>query len=193
MKHFFDIGANIGQTFDDHLLKGRGCDGWTIWCFEPSPRHLSELRIKCDQMAETDHDWKINLCPFAIGGVFIWRRLFEKNDPKGDSFHSELFLQGNHVPNRETSVSVICTVMDIGYFVEFNIMGEDTVVIKIDAEGSEFEILERILEYPTIHPKIEKVMVEWHGIGTKEGKDEHHRSIQERLKAAGILEEGWPW
>ena len=41
--HFFDVGANVGQTFDDYLTKQPRFDGCHVWCFEPSPRHFVAL------------------------------------------------------------------------------------------------------------------------------------------------------
>src|SRR4051812_11169861 len=106
MQHFFDIGANTGQTFDDYLLKGDGFDGATIWCFEPSPRHTSALRTRCDFLLTTGHNWRINVCPFGLLDYTGWKRLFEKQDPRGDSFFSELYLCGHYVPNQETSIGL---------------------------------------------------------------------------------------
>lgn len=195
MRHFFDIGANIGQTFDDYLLKGDGFDGATIWCFEPSPRHLSQLRERLYDFAiDQNHKWKINLCPFGLGERNTWRPIHEKEDPRGDSFYADLYLGEKHIVDRsDARIGVICPVVDVVDFISGNIIYPDTVAIKIDAEGSEFAILERILGAPDIHRNIEKVIVEWHGIGGEWVKEEDKKSIQQKLRNAGIIEEGWPY
>lgn len=195
MKHFFDVGANIGQTFDDFLLRGDGFDGATIWCFEPSPRHLSQLRTRLSALAaDTVHNWFIHLCPFGLsdGGGLL--RLHEKIDPRGDSFHENLFLQGYSVPNMESDgVEVICDTRDAGMMVETCIHADDLVTIKIDTEGSEFGIIRSILNRPAIWKRIECLMVEWHGIDSPNGKEEEQIKLQEDLQAAQIRLEGWQY
>jgi len=191
MIHFFDIGANIGQTFDDYLLQTAAFDGGTIWCFEPSPRHISALREKCEQMATAGHHWRINICPFGLSDRTGWQRVFEKNDPRGDSFFSELYLNQHYIDNRETSVSSIGMVHNIGYFILSNILPPDRLTIKIDAEGSEFPILECLLLFPDIWPTIDCLLVEWHSTEGANDRDNQRGTLVSRIGEAGIKLDGW--
>ena len=82
MKHFFDIGGNNGQTFDYLATLDKSYRDHTFWVFEPSPRHFHSLLEKCKSMAG---EYKINVCPFGIGGKSGVRTFFEKDDLMGDS------------------------------------------------------------------------------------------------------------
>ena len=62
--HFFDIGANIGQTFDDFLTKTTAFDGWDVWCFEPSPR-VSEIYVEFHSIKEGGNQLEMQNLSFA--------------------------------------------------------------------------------------------------------------------------------
>jgi len=193
VRHFFDIGANAGQTFDDYLCKGGGFDGATIWCFEPSPRHLGALHEKCELMSRTDHNWRINICSFGLLDRTGWTRVFEKRDPRGDSIFPELYLGNQYIENRETSLGTFCQTHDIVDFIMSNVVTPDTVTIKIDTEGSEFKIVKRILGASEVWPLIEKLMVEWHGVGAVNGQHDEAVELEKRAKECGVSMEGWPY
>ena len=74
-KHFFDVGGNIGQTFDWLATLSNDYSDHIIWIFEPSPRHYARLIAKCKEMS---NKYKIKLCPFGLGGKTEIARFFEK-------------------------------------------------------------------------------------------------------------------
>ena len=189
MNHFFDIGANIGQTFDDYLSRTPDYDGWTVWCFEPSPRHLSQLRIKCEQMASTGR-WKIKLCPFGVSDIAGTSRLYEKLDPRGDSLYDIHSVAGQFVHNAEHGVDIRVNSTGIVTLL-YGISSSDEVVMKIDAEGSEYPIVKRIIhalrDFHEPIPKITKMLIEWHDL--PEGGDSTH--LTKDLENLGIKVEGW--
>lgn len=195
MKHFFDVGANIGQTFDDFLLKGDGFDRSTIWCFEPSPRHISQLRERLIELAKDEvHKWIIKLCPFGLTFGDSLIRMEEKNDPRGDSFFKDLYLQGKYIDNAKYKfIDISCWAMDAGLMIQANTTDEDRVTVKIDTEGSEFSIIKSILNRPTIWPRIDCLMVEWHSTDSANGREKEQEELQNQLGAANIRLEGWQY
>jgi FkbM family methyltransferase len=189
MNHFFDIGANVGQTFDDYLIKTPDYDGWTIWCFEPSPRHLSQLRCKCEGMAVSGR-WKIKLCPFGVSDVSGTFKLYEKEDPRGDSVFPQHTVNGRNITDAEYKVEVMATCIGIVTLL-YDINPGDEIVIKIDAEGSEYPIVKRIIhalrDFSEPIPKITRMLIEWHGV--PDGGDS--RLLSQDLEKLGIKVEGW--
>src|SRR6266700_5424283 len=134
MNHFFDVGANIGQTFDDFLCPTKDFDGWTIWCFEPSPRHLPGL---IERVSKERNRFSIKICPFGLWAATAIVRLFEKNDEQGDSFEEVL----NNTSNLENGYEIHAAVFPLVGFIS-NVIGEnDHATIKLDAEGAEYAIL----------------------------------------------------
>lgn len=162
MNHFIDGGANIGQTFD-FLIKTNQYDGWKIWCFEPSPRHFNELIKKASQY---NTRYQIVICPFGLADKTEFVNFYEKINAEGDSFINSW--------NRNISTSgygIMSAQIDIVKFVCDIIPNNDKVTIKLDVEGYEYNILERILQSKQALEKINDIMVEWHNIETGSGAD----------------------
>lgn len=177
MKHFFDVGANIGSTFDWYLFKTTDYDNCYIWCFEPSPRHIDHLRVKCRSIMDHNyHSFKIAVCSFGLSNFTGFSRLYETTDMLGDS----LLPTGY-----ERRIELMCGVVDTAEFIKKNIPAEDRVVLKIDTEGSEVQIVDSILR-SEVKSRIEKVMIEFH----KDTENEM-KSMLGKLDSAGIEWEPW--
>ncbi len=171
MMHFFDIGSNIGSTFDNYLLKTNDYDGWHIWCFEPSPRNITALRDRCaDIILDTKHDYKITICPFALAAKTQWRKLYEKSTSEGDSLFETTFVGDVEVINQPIiALDIICTTVNVVDFMLLAIPEGEKVVLKIDCEGAEYEIMVAIMASPPALSRIERVLIEYHGL-------EHHET-----------------
>ena len=157
MNHFFDIGANVGQTFTDYLTKTDKYDGWTIWCFEPSPRHLPPLMSEVKKWSDR---YKIIVCPFGVWSHTDILSFYQKDDPRGDSFES--YLASDHVTNNiEGEYQLLCPVMGINELLK----SVDEVEVKLDCEGAEYPVLEALIGSPYLS-KIKALYVEFHTIGT---------------------------
>lgn len=178
MVHFFDIGANIGSTFDWYLFKTTDYDNCHIWCFEPSPRHIDHLRVKCKSIMDHNyHSFKITVCAFGLSNFTGCAKLFETTDMLGDSL----------LPTRyERPVELMCGVMDAAQFIKENFSVEDRIVLKIDAEGSEVQIVDSILNSPWATNRIEKLMIEFH-----QDTENEMKSMLGKLDSAGIKWESW--
>ena len=114
MNHFFDIGANVGQTFDDYLCKTNKYDGYTVWCFEPSPRHVPALMNKA---VENSKRYTINVCPFGLRGRITVSKFYQKDDPRGDSFES--YLASDHeTKNMEYGYAIYSPAIGIADFIK---------------------------------------------------------------------------
>lgn len=154
--NFFDIGANRGQTFEDFLTKTTKYDGWTIWCFEPSPRHLPQLMENVKQYRDR---YKIIICPFGVGAESQFKTFYQKDDPRGDSFHR--YLASDHeTVNLDLGYELMCPVVGIWEVLEL----ADPVEIKIDAEGSEYQILPMLRRSPLLS-RVTALYVEFHDVG----------------------------
>lgn len=173
--HFLDVGANIGQTFTEFLCHDAKYDGWTVWCFEPSPRHLPEL-MKTAEMFR--HRYHVKICPFGIAGETGFRTFHPKDDPRGDSF--EEFLETDHETiNLNIGYELISPCMGINDFFSRYSPIMQRVILKLDCEGLEYEILDALNVQWT---QLETIMVEWHNIGSP------HKSREELMRKFPKLE-----
>lgn len=160
MNHFFDVGANVGQTFGNYLAKTTEFDGWPVWCFEPSPRHWGQLMQTTQQFSNR---YNIILCPFGLYGATNTALFYEKNDPEGDSLFHELTVN-TYVTNRDMPCQILVSVLRISDFILARIPPEDRVVLKLDAEGVEYSILQDLLKVPEALNRVSRIIIEWHTV-----------------------------
>lgn len=184
--HFFDVGANIGQTFTDFLTKTDRFDGWDVWCFEPSPRHLPELMATA--AAQESRFW-VHVCPFGIRGESGTLAFHQKDDPQGDSF--EPYLASDHeTQNLRTGYEL--RVFSAGIVDAIDALTDpgDSIILKLDCEGSEFSILEKLLKFPSALARLAEIHVEFHHIKEGGSEDESNKLLR-AYAARGIELKRW--
>ena len=150
MNHFFDVGAHNGNTFQ-HL--GGEYDGWNIWCFEPSPRHLPDLILRARHLK---HRFNVTICPFGLGGKTEVLEFYLKNDPQADSF-SNKFSE-----NQDAGCKFVVPIQDISDFILKYTNKDDTIHLKLDCETSEYGILNSLINNVEAFSRVKKLMVEFH-------------------------------
>ncbi len=183
--HFFDVGANVGQTFDQFLCKTNIYDGWTVWCFEPSPRHHAALLEKSQQMRDR---FVVKVCPFGLSDRSAIIRFFEKDDAMGDSFEERLsgLRQTN---NLSRGYEIMAPVFSVCDFVKNMTKENDIIHLKIDAEGAEYAILAD-LATNDFRNRIQKLWVEFHSC-TSDAKYASREDLENKFKELGLPIEGW--
>ncbi len=183
--HFFDVGANVGQTFDQFLCATNIYDGWTVWCFEPSPRHHAELLTKSQQMRDR---FVVKVCPFGLSDRSAIVRFFEKDDALGDSFEENLsgMRRTNNLSNGYEIMAPVFSVCD---FIKHMTKHDDVIHMKIDAEGAEYAILSDLARNELRYP-IKKLWVEFHDCDS-ENKYRSREEFQNQFKESGLPIEEW--
>ncbi len=176
MNYFFDVGANIGQTFYWYLANERQYDGWNVFCFEPSPRNLLPLT---NVVRQYDSRYNIVVCPFGLSGETGVSEFYLKTDPAGDSYVKEW------VTNESGNMLILSPTISASWFIENYTKEEDKIVLKLDCEGSEYGILENLIDYPELFSRISNIMVEWHG------EEERKAAIIKRYQEANITLNQW--
>lgn len=181
MKHFFDIGGNKGQTFDWLRTLSNDCRDHIFWIFEPSPRHHEQLIKKCSEMSEK---YNIKLCPFGIGETTGTKLFYEKDDLLGDSF--EDYIASDHeVHNIRQGYDVISAIISLPEFILQYTNINDEIILDIDAEGSEFAILESLIKNQDALIRVKKIIVEFHYINNTE-RFMTREQIESKIKKANI-------
>jgi len=171
MNYFFDVGSNIGQTFYWYLDQTKEYDGWSVFCFEPSPRNLGEL-LKTIYFYRGRYN--IVICPFGLAGETGVSEFYLKTDPAGDSYNKDWVI------NDESNLQVLSPTIDVSTFLATYTTETDNVVIKLDCEGSEYGILDNLYNNRHLLPRVSKIMVEWHG--QEEKKEELIKKFKDICK-----------
>lgn len=180
-KHFFDIGGNIGQTFDWLATLPHDYSDHIIWVFEPSPRHYHRLIEKCKQMSGK---YTIKLCPFGLGGKTETLTFYEKDDDKGDSF--EPWLASDHeVTNIHQGYEVVASIVSLPEFILNMTKPGDEIVLDIDAEGSEYAILDALLKNEEALSRVTQIIAEFHHIKNTE-RFTDKATLEKTFKAKNI-------
>lgn len=152
MNYFLDVGAHTGNTFP-HL--NSTYDGWTVFCFEPSQRHVPVL---VDTAKNLKDKYKIFVCPFGLAEFTKPEVFLYKTNPEGDSFFDGFEI------NESLGYNLVCMTYSAADFILTFTKPEDKIHIKLDCEGGEYGILRSLIRTKPAFDRVEKLFVEFHRV-----------------------------
>lgn len=159
MNHFFDVGANNGSTFGRYIVPNVG-EGTRVWCFEPSPQCWPQL---ISQISQCSNQFKIALCPFALSNKWGVHRLYQRVVSEGDSIFAEAVgFDGTPAIAVQSDYQISVAAVPVVDFILGHTEAGDTITLKLDCEGSEYAILNSLLENKEALERCGEIMVEWH-------------------------------
>jgi FkbM family methyltransferase len=178
VRYFYDIGANVGQTFDWFLSQNDYADHHIV-CFEPSPRHYQAL-------LQNVLKWRgcfqgVTLCPFAVTGAQGTSGFYETESPLADSLDPTMRRCLHRFDN------IIVATIPLAYFIQRHTKFDDRIEIKIDAEGAEYDILEQLLRCEE-RERVHTIHVEWHGDDNPWFRRDQ---IERAMRKYGIIYKEW--
>lgn len=164
-KIFLDCGTNLGQGFEEFIKLGKITSETEVHSFEPNPYCEMDAEKLMSIAASYNVSPTINFHNVAVfnkeGTESI---VVENNDKTGQgvcvtgigNLSTSLFgLRGGH--------SVNIKVIRLSKFIEdLNLNNDDDLRIKLDIEGSEFLVLQDMLENKKCLECLKEIWVEWH-------------------------------
>lgn len=175
---FIDCGANDGLSVDLFMEKFPNSESFEIYSFEPHPRLFQKLSRKTLNNA--------NLVAFnlAVHNKDAYQKFYLGKD-LSSSLRSDK-TSGGVNPRNFITVKTI----SLSNFIKDNFSIEDKIVLKLDIEGSEYDVLLDLMNTSALD-YIDELYGEYHFGKLKEITENMHNSIIERLLVRGYEMKDW--
>lgn len=145
MKIFVDVGSHIGQTLEEVVKPRWGFD--KILALEPMKNEFNEI------VKRFSHDKRVEFFNFGLldheGEEILY----------GDNTHMEASIYAEHKMANPEFTSV-CSFVSATSFLKEHTEPEDSVVMKLNCEGSEVIILNDLLRSGHIH-SLRNIMIDF--------------------------------
>lgn len=172
-KIYVDLGSNHGVTIEKFIAAH---PDFTVFGFEPASQLAQELRAK---FAGNENVNIVEAAAWVADDIVTFY-------PGGASDESSTLLTGKseHSPwmidyDKGYSVQGI----DIANWLEENTSDNDKVIMKMDVEGSEYRILQRMMDTGAVG-RLSEIRVEWHWDRyPNEITEEEHHQVRDKLKS----------
>jgi FkbM family methyltransferase len=152
-KIFIDGGARIGESIEYLLDKRKDLEGCDVYFFECNSDHIKTL----EEIKNTNQKYN-----FEVKEEAIW--IEDGNMP----FYISIDMWGDLGCTLDNSKTEkldlenprIVKTIDISKFLD-NFSDDDYIILKLDIEGSEYEVVSHLIETGKIN-KLKEIFIEWH-------------------------------
>lgn len=167
-----DFGANVGDVTEYLLQKGL-----KVIAFEPDPRCLEVLHQRFSNNAN------VQIMPVAVSVVNTDMKLFVQGGKTGNTTSSSLIKRSKHTKDFSYTISAI------NIFEFMKTLPSPPYLTKMDIEGAEFDILEKMLD--SCSPDMFGMLfVETHERFSEDFK-RRHAEISMKLSSSNLVDLGW--
>lgn len=176
-KIFLDIGAHNGQTILKAFKKFPDCQYYIG--IEP----IESLVIKARKSIPLEYRQRaiiFNLALDSQKNPFQYIDFYE--DVGSNKLGSSILIDKNTV--KKSKIKVLS--VDILYFFNLLFQNNEEIILKIDIEGKEYDILEKILTTKFLQTHVKKFFIEWHWHKTKTIPQARHDQVVHALNKIGI-------
>ena len=178
MKYFVDLGAYKGQGIKEFYNKQlvENTDDYAIYCFEPQNFDEEWKKIK--------KEYK-NVCLMKYA-AWLFDGKVKFSVAKNNTFYKSGVMKEKIDYGEGKKIMVPC--IDFSRFVcQFK---KDYLIVKMDIEGAEFPILEKMIKDNTIQ-YVDKLFVEWHDTKMIPPMTDRKYKILEKIKELKIDYKDW--
>ena len=176
-KLFLDCGGFNGSSIRKFLKETQDSTKYDLITFEPNPAFY-----RCYSSFGNNH----TLIPAAVW-IKEGELKFYLDEIDGDG---SSVLVGKTTGDLNKQFPLFVPSIDFSSWLKKNINLGDEVYLKLDIEGAEYEVLEKMFSDDTIH-LIKKLYIEWHWTKIPSVSEERHNKLVERLMSVGIIPSLW--
>lgn len=175
-KIFIDLGANDGCSVDLFLKSFPDSRDYEIHSFECNPYMVQIYKKRFP-------DYK--LYNSAVSTIYGETKFYI-----GDTILSSSLREDKTTGmNNPTEIKVKC--IDISHFIIKNFSRDDLIILKMDIEGSEYDILPKMLEDGLFDGYINTLYGEWHWNKLKNISKQFHENLIQQLKQKNFTMKEW--
>lgn len=177
---FIDAGSNVGQGWS-YFQRFYPPTLYDYELFEPNPNCIAVLKEKIRNIPA---GCQANLNEVAVGTDYQTLKFFGLDDSEGGRLSQGGSTLKNHNSDKfEHSDSRSIDVQSINFidFVDKKSADYSSVVIKMDIEGAEYAVLEKMLASKTFE-KIDTIFVEFHSRYMREPEKTLYRLKEKQLR-----------
>lgn len=178
---FIDGGGNNGSSVRRFRKKYDPFSRFQIISFEPNPQYTNAyLNFKKHKLIQAAL-WDNN----GASDFYL-----DRDDGDGSTIYRDKLTMGNGgYGTLDTDCPIIVQTIDLSNWIKRNLDRKDYLVIKLDIEGAEYNVLNKMIDDATIY-YIKILFIEWHwnkiGISEKE-----HYKIKHKVETTGIKLFDW--
>lgn len=172
MKVFIDLGAYNGDSLEVALKKYRNFD--KFYAFEPPGKNFKILK---DKFSKNNRVFLIN----AAADIKTGKSKLYPGDEFGD-LGASLCENKTNIFKDETE---LVDTVDISKFIRDNFKPNDKIILKMDIEGKEYDVFEKMIEDKSIQ-YIDRIFCEWHFDRINIPKEKHDKMV-EKLNKLGFF------
>lgn len=152
-KIFIDGGARVGESIPYLLDKRSDLKYCDVYFFECNPDHETTLK----EIAESNKDYNIFVRTDALWIEPGIKKFYLSNDKWGDLGCT---LDPYKLESLDRTNVLEVTTISLSDFI-LSLPSESYIVLKLDVEGSEYEIVNDLLQKGSIN-RIKELYIEWH-------------------------------
>lgn len=152
-KIFIDGGARIGESIEYLLDKRKDLEGCDVYFFECNSDHIETLY----EIKKNNRKYNFHVREEAIwieDGIMPFYISVDKWGDLGCT------LDSSKTEKLDLENPRIVKTIDISKFID-NFSDNDYLILKLDIEGSEYEVISKLIETEKIK-KIKEIYIEWH-------------------------------
>jgi FkbM family methyltransferase len=176
MKIFIDLGAYTGDTIIAAFRNNEGYEKYIA--FEPDADNVKKLRENLQFLPNVE---------IVEAAAYVKNEVvqFHKHIDEGVRQDAK---EGGTLERTKKNVSqdnvAMVTGIDFAEYLQKNVREQDHVVLKIDIEGSEYDLLQHLIDTNAIS-LVDELYCEWHKHKVS-GKDEIHKQLVAKLQSLGF-------
>jgi FkbM family methyltransferase len=169
-KVFIDAGGYTGDTVKLFLEKYPDSEQFEIFCFEPNPN-----------FAQHHENKEYKFLPAAVWIADCKLDFYIAANPLGSSLMKS--KGGRSKLDKKHPVKV--EAVDFSKWVKDNFTKEDFIVLKLDIEGAEYQVIQKMIDDDTIF-YVKELYVDWHARKLENFDKNIHENMVDFLTKHGL-------